>query len=315
MENKRKARVILVVICGVLMSVACGLWGMQKKAEAQVADQEAKRLQQELETQEKEQEEQAKKEQQEQEQREKEEQEKLAQEEAERQAEAEEQLQEAEEKAAETVEVVQVEPSQNEPSQPAEDWVTNLNVANQTNQLIIVAASGTSATVSMHTKGADGVWVQNLATNGYVGSGGVGQASEYATCSPRGVWGFTCAFGNQPNPGTALGYTQVDDTYYWVDDVNSAYYNRFVTTREVAADWSSAEHISGCGSVYNYVLALNYNADCIPENGSAFFLHCSSGKPTAGCVSVPESVMIQILQNIQPGCLIVIDTESGVYGY
>jgi L,D-peptidoglycan transpeptidase YkuD (ErfK/YbiS/YcfS/YnhG family) len=248
MENKRKARVILVVICGVLMSVACGLWGMQKKAEAQVADQEAKRLQQEA-------------------------------------------------------------------SLPTVDWVTNLNVANQTNQLIIVAASGTSATVSMHTKGADGVWVQNLTTNGYVGAGGVGQASEYATCSPRGVWGFTCAFGNQPNPGTALGYTQVDDTYYWVDDVNSAYYNRFVTTREVAADWSSAEHISGCGSVYNYVLALNYNADCIPGNGSAFFLHCSSGKPTAGCVSVPESVMIQILQNIQPGCLIVIDTESGVYGY
>ena len=38
------------------------------------------------------------------------------------------------------------------------------------------------------------------------------------------------------NPGTALAYTQVDDSYYWVDDVNSVYYNQFVSTNEVVSD-------------------------------------------------------------------------------
>lgn len=80
-------------------------------------------------------------------------------------------------------------------------------------------------------------------------------------------------------------------------------------------DWSSAEHIQSCGGAYNYVLSINYNTECIPGKGSAFFLHCSTGKPTAGCVSVPESEMIQILKLFQPGCLIVIDQADAVYGY
>lgn len=196
-----------------------------------------------------------------------------------------------------------------------ENWVSKLSVAQQTNQLIIVAVRGCSATVSMHTRDQSGNWQQNLSTTGYVGGQGVGQASEYASYSPRGVWGLGIAFGNQPDPGITIGYTQVDDTYYWIDDVNSAYYNRFVSTRDVIPDWSSAEHIQSCGGAYNYVLSINYNTECIPGKGSAFFLHCSTGKPTAGCVSVPESEMIQILKLFQPGCLIVIDQEDAIYGY
>lgn len=202
-------------------------------------------------------------------------------------------------------------------SKPAEntDWVANLSVAQRTSQLIIVAANGTRATVSMHTCGADGSWRENFSTSGYVGSQGVGQASESASYSPKGVWGFCKAFGNKPNPGTNLAYTHVDDTYYWVDDPNSVYYNKFVTTQKVEKDWNSAEHIKSCGSVYNYVLALDYNAACVPGKGSAFFLHCSNGGPTAGCIAVPESVMFQIMQLVQSDCLIVIDTASEVKKY
>lgn len=202
-----------------------------------------------------------------------------------------------------------------EASSNTEDWVANLSVAQRTNQLIVVAANGTSATISMHVKDEKGNWTQILSTNGFVGRDGVGQASEYSACTPQGVWGFCQAFGNAPNPGTGLSYIQVDDSYYWVDDVNSAYYNKFVSTREVTTDWNSAEHITACGSAYNYVLALDYNAACVPGSGSAFFLHCSEGKPTSGCISVPENTMIQIMQQVQPGCLIIIDTAQGVYNY
>ena len=43
---------------------------------------------------------------------------------------------------------------------------------------------------------------------------------------------------HSPYPGTELSYTQVDDTYYWVDDVNSRYYNQFVTTKTTPKAWN-----------------------------------------------------------------------------
>ena len=106
----------------------------------------------------------------------------------------------------------------------------------------------------------------------------------------------------------------MDDSYYWVDDSNSQYYNRFVSTNEVEKDWSSAEHIMGAGQSYNYVLAINYNEACIPGAGSAIFMHC---KPTggAGCIAVSESAMRTILQNVKPDCVLIVDSVSGVYNY
>ena len=82
----------------------------------------------------------------------------------------------------------------------------------------------------MVTKDADDTWNEDLCTSGYVGYGGVGETTEWNRKTPRGQFSFTYAFGILPNPGTELSYTQVDDTYYWVDDVNSRYYNQFVTT-------------------------------------------------------------------------------------
>ena len=73
---------------------------------------------------------------------------------------------------------------------------------------------------------------------GYVGSGGVGETTEWNRKTPRGQFSFTYAFGILPNPGTELSYTQVDDTYYWVDDVNSRYYNQFVTTKTTPKAWN-----------------------------------------------------------------------------
>ncbi len=81
----------------------------------------------------------------------------------------------------------------------------------------------------MVTKDADGTWNEDLCTSSYVGYGGVSETTEWNRKTPRGQFSFTYAFGILPNPGTELSYTQVDDTYYWVDDVNSRYYNQFVT--------------------------------------------------------------------------------------
>ena len=111
----------------------------------------------------------------------------------------------------------------------------------------------------MVTKDADGTWNEDLCTSGYVGYGGVGETTEWNRKTPRGQFSFTYAFGILPNPGTELSYTQVDDTYYWVDDVNSRYYNQFVTTKTTPKAWNSAEHIIEINPAYHYVLSLDYN--------------------------------------------------------
>ena len=192
---------------------------------------------------------------------------------------------------------------------------SGLKAAKTHNQLIFVSASGTTATIAMVTRDADGTWSEDLCTSGYVGSAGVGETTEWNHRTPRGQFGFTYAFGILPNPGTKLSYTQVDDTYYWVDDVNSRYYNQFVTTKTTPKAWNSAEHIIEINPAYHYVLSLDYNPNCTPGVGSAIFLHCSTNRPTGGCISVPEDQMITILKNVQPGCRIIIDSANGLKNY
>lgn len=192
---------------------------------------------------------------------------------------------------------------------------SGLKAAKTHNQLIFVSASGTTATIAMVTRDADGTWSEDLCTSGYVGSAGVGETTEWNHRTPRGQFGFTYAFGILPNPGTKLSYTQVDDTYYWVDDVNSRYYNQFVTTKTTPKAWNSAEHIIEINPAYHYVLSLDYNPNCTPGVGSAIFLHCSTNRPTGGCISVPEDQMITILKNVQPGCQIIIDSANGLKNY
>ena len=79
------------------------------------------------------------------------------------------------------------------------------------------------------------------------------------------------AFGVAGNPGTRFAYTKVDQSHYWVDDSDSAYYNRLVSTDEVQKDWDSAEHLIEMRTAYAYALALNYNSACTPGQGGAIF--------------------------------------------
>lgn len=195
------------------------------------------------------------------------------------------------------------------------DWVAELKLAEEHSQIIVVAAEGNEATVSFHERDEAGYWSEVLSARGYVGKNGIGKTKEGDRKSPTGAFGFTHAFGVQEDPGCGLDYLKVDNSYYWVDDSGSEYYNQFVTTKEVTCDWNSAEHITEVGAAYNYVLALDYNKECSPGLGSAIFLHCETGRPTAGCVSVPEETMKSIVKKVKKDCVIIIDSESGVKNY
>ena len=196
------------------------------------------------------------------------------------------------------------------------DWVASLSIASKTSQIIVVEARGTRARVSLHVK-TNGTWSEVLSTtNGWVGRSGIGSAREGVDYTPRGVMYPTEAFGIKRNPGCSMRYLQVDSSHYWCGDSESPYYNTMVSTRDTTnfSEYES-EHIVSCGATYNYCLNMGWNTACKPYGGSAFFLHCSRNKPTGGCVTVPESTMVQILRIVKPGCAIVIDTPSGVMKY
>lgn len=170
--------------------------------------------------------------------------------------------------------------------------------ASQYSQLVIVQSNGTNATVTMHEL-QDGVWTEILRTDGFVGSNGVGEASEFTSATPQGTFPLYFAFGINPDPGTKVPYLQVDEYDYWVGDSSSPLYNQYARA-DSDTDWdkSKSEKIIDYPTAYGYCLFIGYNIEGVPGKGSCFFLHCSNGRPTAGCVSVPESDMAFILRNI-----------------
>lgn len=197
------------------------------------------------------------------------------------------------------------------------EWVSELEVAKKTKQVIVVSVEGKEASLSMYIKTKDSVWQEIIKTKAQIGKQGIGKVREGDNKTPIGQFEFTKAFGILENPGTSLDYIQVDESHYWVDDKFSTYYNQFVSTDEVAVDWESAEHLCEYAPSYNYVLAVNYNEACVPGAGSAVFLHCTAEhtKSTAGCIAVSEEIMREILQKVEKGCVLIIDTTDGVRKY
>ena len=104
--------------------------------------------------------------------------------------------------------------------------------------------------------------------------------------TPTGEYELGLAFGietleldNLKN--NKIEYIKIDKELYWVDDIQSKWYNKLVNINKVEKDWKTAEHLKG-----------------ILGKGSAIFMHCTNGKSTSGCIAVEKKMMIQILKNI-----------------
>ena len=99
----------------------------------------------------------------------------------------------------------------------------------------------------------------------------------------------------------------MDAADVWVDDPASKYYNQWTRADRPDADWKSAERLIEYGVAYKYAIAVNYNvAPIVPGKGSAIFLHAATGRPTAGCIAVPEAAMVFFLGFVGEGARIVL---------
>ena len=202
--------------------------------------------------------------------------------------------------------------------QDSPDWVASLPEAQETDSLIIVDVTvGSNAVLTMHEKNAEGVWEQTLDEAAFIGKNGLGKTKEGDLKTPVGTFGFNAALGINEDPGCALDYTQVDDSYYWNGDSNSDRYNKLVSTKDYT-DFSvdDSERIVDYPNAYKYILNTTYNDEGTPGKGSAIFLHCYREERTytGGCISIPLDKMEYVMQHVQENTKIIIRPQQDTSG-
>ena len=160
--------------------------------------------------------------------------------------------------------------------------------------MITVDSTGSACAVKLNEL-YDNYWHCVYTTSGVVGRNGVSDKSmEGDYCTPKGAFSLGFAFGSEQMNGLDIEYRQYNENCYWVDDPYSPLYNQWVESTDIT--WNSAEHLSDYPQAYRYGVVINYNmSPVVPGKGSAIFLHCMTGSYTAGCVAVPESDMLYIL--------------------
>ena len=199
--------------------------------------------------------------------------------------------------------------------QNSPEWVTKLAEAKDARQLFVVAGyEKSTAWISMHEKDAQGNWKMILSTPGFIGKEGLGKTKEGDGKTPVGTFGFNKAFGIADDPGCAITYTKVDNDTYWSGD-NRIQYNQMVSIKDHPdLKTDDSEHIVDYQYEYQYCLNISYNERGKAGAGSAIFLHClGDRKPrTGGCVAIPEEQMYFVMQHVDPGCVVVIDSMESL---
>ncbi|MBM7773381.1 L,D-peptidoglycan transpeptidase YkuD (ErfK/YbiS/YcfS/YnhG family) [Actinokineospora baliensis] len=182
--------------------------------------------------------------------------------------------------------------------------------ANQVITVVAASPTATTATLVAWKRTATGWTAQIGPLKAYVGSGGVGQASEGSTKTPAGVWALTESFGHKPPVGSRLPYRQVDTSDWWVSDVNAAQYNTPYRCAPGSCPFNEAagENLGKVGRAYDRAVVMDYNRSPVVKGaGSAFFLHVSTNQPTAGCVSLSAPLMETVFNWLDPAAHPVIN--------
>ena len=135
--------------------------------------------------------------------------------------------------------------------------------------------------------------------------------------APAGVfrigdaWGYADTIQKQKG----LRYTKVTTRNLWVEDPTSPYYNLHVALdREPSAAWEKKAQMKQNDYPHSLKLFIAHNAPLppvagqlpkpVPGAGSSIFFHIwrNGGKsPSAGCTTLPEASLRQIIARIDPG--------------
>jgi len=149
------------------------------------------------------------------------------------------------------------------------------------------------------------VW-QVISTPVTVGIGHKGFAAPNAKRegdqqSPTGFFRLGQLFCYDKSVNTMMPFIQTTPEDKWIDDPNSAEYNRHIRGETTA---KSYENLKIRSDEYKYCMAIEYNTHPVVKGmGSAIFLHLSEGEkpnPSAGCVVLTPKDMERLLKWMKP---------------
>jgi L,D-peptidoglycan transpeptidase YkuD (ErfK/YbiS/YcfS/YnhG family) len=109
-------------------------------------------------------------------------------------------------------------------------------------------------------------------------------------------------YGIAPNPGVRFRYHRLVCGDWWDEDPASHTYNTFqhVACGRAPPFGGGSEALWRISPQYRYFAVIDYNASpTVPGRGSAIFLHVAVGA-TAGCASLPERRLVQVLRWLKP---------------
>ncbi len=169
--------------------------------------------------------------------------------------------------------------------------------------VVATASTATTATLQAWTAAPGGGWLPyGPAITAHLGADGIGRASETTSRTPAGSFTLTQAFGHLTNPGTGLPYLQTTPADWWISQPGTLYNTHQHCSANCAfTQGNPNEHLYYETPYYNYAVVIDYNtAPVVQGAGSAFFLHVTDGKPTAGCVAIPQTNLTTIMRWLTP---------------
>ncbi len=122
------------------------------------------------------------------------------------------------------------------------------------------------------------------------------------TFRPRRLWWRA---DRSPRPETFLPVRAIRPDDAWCEDPASRHYNRPLTL----SHHDSGDRLTRDDHLYDFIIEIDHNTQpTIAGRGSAVFLHLARAdfSPTAGCVSMKKSAMLQLLCRIGPHTKIII---------
>jgi L,D-peptidoglycan transpeptidase YkuD (ErfK/YbiS/YcfS/YnhG family) len=126
--------------------------------------------------------------------------------------------------------------------------------------------------------------------------------TPWGTFRPRQLWWRA---DRHMRPRTYLPARPVRPQDAWCEDPSSRHYNRPLRlTPEQGGD-----RLTRVDHLYDFIVEIDHNTrPRITGRGSAVFLHLARDNfgPTAGCVSMTEAAMLQLLRRLSPQTRIVI---------
>ena len=118
--------------------------------------------------------------------------------------------------------------------------------------------------------------------------------------SPTGIFKLGKLFCYEKQIHTLLENQQTTKDDKWIDDINSADYNKYINGFTNA---KSFENLLLKNDAYKYCMVIEYNTNpVIKGKGSAIFFHLAIKKTyfTAGCVAIKEEYMKLMVNWLDP---------------